>query len=68
MKKKLYRSTSDKKIGGVCAGLADYFGIDATIIRIIFVILLLPGGVPGIVPYLILWLVIPQAPEGTQKA
>lgn len=61
--KKLYRSTSDKKIAGVCGGLAEYFNIDATIVRVIFVILLLPGGFPGLIPYVILWLVVPYKPE-----
>jgi phage shock protein PspC (stress-responsive transcriptional regulator) len=60
--KKLYRSKTDKKIAGVCGGLGAYFNIDPTIIRIIFVILLLPGGLPGLLPYLILWVVVPQEP------
>jgi len=57
--KKLYRSTTNKKIAGVCGGLAEFFNVDPTIIRIIFVILLLPGGFPGFVPYAILWIVVP---------
>jgi phage shock protein C len=61
--KKLYRSRTDKKIAGVCAGIAEYFDIDPTIVRIIFVILLLPGGFPGLIPYLILWIVIPEEPD-----
>ena len=64
MNKKLYRSTTNKKIAGVCGGLAEYFGMDATIIRIIAVILLLPGGFPGLLPYLILWLLIPKNENG----
>lgn len=64
--KKLYRSTSDKKIAGVCGGLAEYFNIDATIVRVIFVLLLLPGGFPGLIPYVILWLVVPYNPQTTQ--
>jgi phage shock protein PspC (stress-responsive transcriptional regulator) len=60
--KKLYRSSTNKKIAGVCGGLAEYFGIDATVIRVIFIILLLPGGLPGIIPYLILWAVMPMEP------
>jgi phage shock protein C len=62
MKKRLYRSTDDKMIGGVCGGLAEYFGIDPVIPRIIAVILLLPGGLPGFLPYVILWFVVPQKP------
>jgi len=61
--KRLYRSKKDKKIAGVCGGLGEYFGIDPTILRIIFVILLLPGGFPGFLPYLVMWIVIPEKPE-----
>ena len=46
-------------IAGVCGGLAARFGLPAFIIRFIFVLLLLPGGFPGLVPYLILWFVMP---------
>lgn len=60
--KKLYRSRTDKKIAGVCGGLAEYLNIDATVIRIIFIILLLPGGFPGLIPYIILWAVVPEEP------
>ncbi len=62
MSKQLYRSQTNRIIGGVCGGLAEYFDIDPTIIRIIAVILLLPGGLPGFLPYVILWLVVPKAP------
>lgn len=62
MSKKLYRSRTDRKIAGVCGGLAEFTGIDATIIRIIFFILLLPGGAPGFVPYLLLWVFVPLKP------
>lgn len=58
--KKLYRSQNNKMIAGICGGLGEFFNIDPTIIRIIFVFLLLPGGLPGLVPYLLLWVVIPQ--------
>lgn len=61
--KKLYRSKEDRKIAGVCGGLAEYFGIDPTIIRVIAVLLLLPGGLPGLLPYIILWIVIPSQPN-----
>jgi phage shock protein C len=47
-------------LGGVCGGLGEYFDIDPVIPRIIFVLLALPGGAPGIIPYIILWIVIPQ--------
>jgi phage shock protein C len=60
MEKRLVRSTHDKKIAGVCAGLATYFGIDPMIVRVAFVILALMGG-PGILLYIVLWLVMPEA-------
>jgi phage shock protein PspC (stress-responsive transcriptional regulator) len=63
--KKLYRSRKDRKIAGVCGGLAEYFNIDPTIIRIVAVVLLLPGWLPGFLPYVILWVTVPNAPEGT---
>jgi phage shock protein PspC (stress-responsive transcriptional regulator) len=46
-------------IAGVCGGLAEFFGISAFWFRLAFIILSLPGGLPGIVPYLVLWIVIP---------
>jgi phage shock protein PspC (stress-responsive transcriptional regulator) len=58
MKKKLYRSESNKIIAGVCGGLADYFGLDATLIRIIWVLLVLLAGT-GILAYIIAWILMP---------
>ena len=63
MTKRLYRSIKDRKIAGVCGGLAEYFTIDPVIIRVIAVLLLLPGGLPGLVPYIILWIIVPEAPQ-----
>ncbi len=60
MHKKLYRSRKNKVIAGVCGGLAEYFNIDPTIVRIIAVALLIPGGLPGIVPYAIFWVLVPK--------
>ena len=60
--KKLYRSKSDRKIAGVCGGLGHYLNLDPTLIRIIFAILLLPGGLPGFLPYVLLWLIVPEEP------
>ncbi len=56
--KKLYRSEKDKMIGGVCGGLAEYFEVDATLVRLLFVVATIFGGV-GLLPYVILWVVIP---------
>ena len=62
-KKKLYRSRTDKKLLGVLGGFAQYFGIDATILRIIYVLLsLFVIGCPVII-YLIVALIIPEEPE-----
>ncbi len=47
-------------IGGVCGGLGAYFGISPFWFRLLFVILALPGGAPGVLPYIILWIVIPK--------
>jgi phage shock protein PspC (stress-responsive transcriptional regulator) len=57
--KRIFRDPDDKVIGGVSAGLAAYFGLDPVWVRLIFVILLFSG--VGIVPYIILWMVIPEA-------
>ncbi|GAA4328688.1 PspC domain-containing protein [Mucilaginibacter gynuensis] len=59
MEKKLYRDEQHKVIGGVCAGLADYFGVDVTIIRVAFAFALVLKGV-GFLPYIILWIVLPK--------
>jgi phage shock protein C len=59
--KRLLRPKKGRILGGVAAALAHYFGVDVTIVRIIWLLLLLPGGLPGILPYLILWLIIPEA-------
>lgn len=56
-KKKLYRDTENGKIFGVCAGLADYFDVDVTIVRVIFVFLVLCGTI-GLWPYIILAILI----------
>ena len=58
-KRKLYRSESDRMIGGVCGGLGDYLDIDSTLVRIIFVALALMGG-PGFLVYLILLIIVPS--------
>jgi phage shock protein C len=64
MQKKLYRSRTDRMIAGVCGGIAEYFNIDATLVRIIAFVLLLPGGLPGLLPYAILWFIVPEKPAG----
>ena len=56
----LRRSRSNRVIAGVCGGLGEFFGINATWFRLLFVILLLPGGLPGLVPYIVMWVIVPQ--------
>lgn len=58
--KRLYRSKTDRKLAGVCGGLGEYLGVDSTVVRVVFVILALPGGLPGVLLYLILWLIMPE--------
>jgi phage shock protein C len=55
----LRRSHSDRVIAGVCGGLGEFFGISPTWFRLGFLIALIPGGIPGIGAYLLLWLIVP---------
>lgn len=69
MYKKLYRSNTDKMIGGVSGGIAEYFEIDPTIVRILFVLAVFFGG-GGLIAYIILWIIVPEKPyifPGTQQ-
>ena len=59
--KKLWRSRYDRKIAGVCGGLANYFGIDPLWMRIIFIVFFLAFGT-ALIAYLVLWLLIPLEP------
>lgn len=58
MSKRLYRSSLDKQLGGVCGGVADYLDIDPSLVRIGAILLLFVGGT-GFLAYLVAWLVIP---------
>jgi len=60
--RRLYRSRTDRMIGGVCSGLGKYFTIDPTIVRLVFVVTALMGG-PGLLAYLILLIVVPEEPQ-----
>jgi len=66
MAKKLYRSTTDKMLGGVAGGLAEYFDIDSTLVRVLFIVVVFLGG-GGIIAYIILWIVVPQKPYELPK-
>ena len=62
--KKLYRSRSNRKIAGVCAGLGEFMDIDPTIIRVAVVILGLATGIlPFFVGYLVAWWIVPESTE-----
>lgn len=61
MEKRLYKSNTDKKLDGVCAGIANYFNIDPTLIRLAWVIFTLAGGC-GLIAYIIAAIVIPTEP------
>jgi len=56
--RKLIRSSDDRILGGVCAGLAEYFNLDPTLVRAVFVLVSLLGG-SGLLAYLVLWLIMP---------
>jgi len=58
---KLYRSKSNRIIAGVCGGLGEYFKVDPTLIRLLWVLLSLSGGA-GVVAYIIAWIIIPEEP------
>jgi phage shock protein PspC (stress-responsive transcriptional regulator) len=61
MKKKLFRR-QESRIGGVCGGLEDYFGVDETIFRVLFLIGVFTP-LPSIFTYLLLWVIIPKEPK-----
>jgi phage shock protein C len=65
MNKRLYRSKTKRTLSGVCGGLEDYFDIDVTIIRLVWVLItIMSGGLPGIVAYVIAVFIIPEEPVG----
>ena len=63
MTNKLFRSRSDRMLGGVCGGLARYLGIDSTLVRLFFVLLALGPGI-GVLVYLVMWVLVPE--EGAE--
>lgn len=65
--KKLYRSRRDRQVAGVCGGLAEYFNLDPTIIRLLFVLFTFLGG-PGLIVYIALAIVVPEEPTEYEKA
>ena len=59
----LYRSRRNRVIAGVAAGMAERFGVPVLLMRILWLLAFLPGGLPGLIPYVILWVLIPPEPE-----
>jgi phage shock protein C len=59
--RKLYRSKTNRHLAGVCGGLAEYFNLDATLIRVLFVLLAVLGG-SGVVLYVAMWIIVPKQP------
>ncbi|MFA5180793.1 MAG: PspC domain-containing protein [Syntrophales bacterium] len=63
MEEKLYLSETDKKIGGVCGGLGEFFNKDATLFRVLFILMILFSFGFALIAYLAMWLVIPKRPK-----
>jgi phage shock protein C len=59
--RKLYRSRTNRQLAGVCGGLAQYFNVDTTLIRVLFVVLTVLGGA-GLVLYVAMWIIVPKEP------
>jgi phage shock protein C len=59
--RKLYRSRTERMLAGVCGGLAQYFNLDATLIRVLFIVLTVLGGA-GLVIYVAMWIIVPKEP------
>ena len=62
MNKKLYRSDRDKKLCGVCGGIAEYFGLDSTLVRLGWALITLAGGA-GVLAYIVCAIIIPERPS-----
>lgn len=66
--KTLVRSRKDRMLAGVCAGVADYFGIDVTLVRVVVAVVSLVTGGAGVLAYLAAWVIIPEEGESTSIA
>ena len=62
MHKKIYRSRTDRMIGGVCGGFAEYFNMDPTLVRLIMVLLIFARGL-GVLAYVVAWILVPERKE-----
>ncbi len=62
--KRLMRSKNNRMVAGICGGIGEYFGIDANIIRVVWIVITaLSGFLPGILAYVLVWLVVPEGGE-----
>jgi phage shock protein C len=61
---RLTLSTREKKIGGVCGGFAEYFGVDVTLVRIVWLVLVFAPPGAGLIGYLLAWLIMPKPQDG----
>jgi phage shock protein PspC (stress-responsive transcriptional regulator) len=68
--RRLTRSATNRKVAGICGGLAEYFGVDATAIRLVWVILSILCGavIGGVIAYALAWLIIPQRPRPAEAS
>lgn len=64
--KRLTLSETNKQLAGVCGGIGEYFGIDPTLVRLVFVVAAFMGG-PGLAAYIILWAIIPKPEYSEEK-
>ena len=63
MGKKLYKSRNDKKLEGVCAGVANYFNLDPTLVRAVYALVtIFSAGIPGVIAYIVLAAIMPVEP------
>lgn len=63
--RRYYRSTTDRKLFGVCGGLAEYFQVDVTLVRVAWIVLTIASVGLGLLAYLVLWLAAPEGPSAT---
>ncbi|MBO8140360.1 MAG: PspC domain-containing protein [Thermosipho sp. (in: Bacteria)] len=66
MRKNLYRSNDDKILGGVCGGLAEYFEVSSTLVRLLWVLLIFIDGI-GLLLYIVAWIIMPKKPVDNNK-
>jgi phage shock protein C len=66
--KALVRSRKGRMVAGICAGIADYFGLDATLVRVIVAVVSVITGGTGVLAYLVAWVIVPEEGEKTSIA